>query len=41
MGEASEQAAARPPPLYGLNWAALVCPLLLPVSYLWDLVSYW
>ena len=28
-------------PLYGLNWAALVCPLLLPVSFLWDLVSYW
>ena len=26
---------------YGLNWAALVCPLLLPVSFLWDLVSYW
>ena len=28
-------------PLYGLNWAALVCPFLLPVSFLWDLVSYW
>ena len=26
---------------FGLNWAALVCPLLLPVSFLWDLVSYW
>ena len=28
-------------PLTGVNWAALVCPLLLPVSFLWDVVSYW
>ena len=28
-------------PRAGLNWAALVCPLLLPVSFLWDVVSYW
>ena len=27
--------------LTGVNWAALVCPLLLPVSFLWDVVSYW
>ena len=23
------------------NWAALVCPFLLPISYIWDVVSYW
>ena len=28
-------------PRTGVNWAALVCPLLLPVSFLWDVVSYW
>ena len=27
--------------LDGVNWAAFVCPFLLPVSYIWDLVSYW
>ena len=25
----------------GLNWAAWVTPFLLPLSYVWDLVSYW
>ena len=24
-----------------LSWAVLVCPLLLPLSYLWDVFSYW
>ena len=28
-------------PTFGLNWAALVCPFLLPVSFLWDVISYW
>ena len=26
---------------FGLDWAAVVCPLLLPVSFFWDLFSYW
>ena len=25
----------------GFNWAAAVCPFLLPISFIWDLVSYW
>ena len=28
-------------PAYGVNWAAWVTPFLLPVSYLWDVISYW
>ena len=23
------------------NWAAVACPFLLPISYLWDVFSYW
>ena len=26
---------------FGLDWAAVVCPLLLPVSFFWDLFTYW
>jgi len=25
----------------GVDWAAAVCPLLLPISFLWDTFSYW
>ena len=28
-------------PAFGINWAAWVTPFLLPVSYIWDLVSFW
>ena len=28
-------------PAFGINWAAWVTPFLLPVSYIWDLASYW
>jgi len=24
-----------------INWAAWVCPFLLPISFIWDLISYW
>ena len=26
---------------FGLDWAAAVCPLLLPVSFIWDVFTYW
>jgi len=25
----------------GVNWASIVCPFLLPLSFLWDLISLW
>ena len=37
----TNQEAMGSTPRAGVNWAALVCPLLLPVSFLWDVVSYW
>lgn len=26
---------------FGLDWAAVVCPLLLPISFFWDVFTYW
>jgi len=25
----------------GVDWAAIVCPFLLPISFLWDILTYW